>query len=328
MTDPAPSGTAREDLEAGTGSSTALLRTIVGSVLRPIGGWMSASGAVELLGALGVPASTARSSLTRLCARGVLRREARGDAAGYALDPAALPMLERGDARIFATVDARVATVDARAAAATPEAAWCLVSFSVPEHQRARRHQLRRRLSALGCGTVADGLWIAPARLEAELAEAIDDLGMRDQAVLFTHAVALGDLSAALPRWYDLARIRSAYDAFLAHHAHLSAGGDERESVQAGAGESADESADESAGESADARAAFARWVRALDEWRVIPYLDPGLPAAALPSDWPGASAAAAFAALSTRLEPVAVAYASAVAGGVPVRADEQLGAR
>lgn len=308
MTDPAPSGTAREDLEAGTGSSTALLRTIVGSVLRPIGGWMSASGAVELLGALGVPASTARSSLTRLCARGVLRRETRGDAAGYALDPAALPMLERGDARIFATVDARVATVDARAAAATPEAAWCLVSFSVPEHQRARRHQLRRRLSALGCGTVADGLWIAPARLEAELAEAIDDLGMRDQAVLFTHAVALGDLSAALPRWYDLARIRSAYDAFLAHHAHPSAGGDEREN--------------------ADARAAFARWVRALDEWRVIPYLDPGLPAAALPGDWRGASAAAAFAALSTRLEPVAVAYASAIAGGVPARADEQLGAR
>lgn len=328
MTDPAPSGTAREDLEAGTGSSTALLRTIVGSVLRPIGGWMSASGAVELLGALGVPASTARSSLTRLCARGVLRREARGDAAGYALDPAALPMLERGDARIFATVDARVATVDARGAAATPEAAWCLVSFSVPEHQRARRHQLRRRLSALGCGTVADGLWIAPARLEAELAETIDDLGMRDQAVLFTHAVALGDLSAALPRWYDLARIRSAYDAFLAHHAHPSAGGDERESVQAGAGESAGESADEGAGESADARAAFAHWVRALDEWRVIPYLDPGLPAAALPGDWPGASAAAAFAALSTRLEPVAVAYASTIAGGVPVRADEQLGAR
>lgn len=316
MTDPALAGSAREDLEAGTGSSTALLRTIVGSVLRPIGGWMSASGAVELLGALGVPASTARSSLARLCARGVLRREARGDAAGYALDPAALPMLERGDARIFATVDARGATVDARAAAATPEAAWCLVSFSVPEHQRARRHQLRRRLSALGCGTVADGLWIAPARLEAELAEAIDDLGMRDQAVLFTHAVALGDLSAALPRWYDLARIRSAYDAFLAHHAHPSAGGDEQENVYAGAGESA------------DARAAFARWVRALDEWRVIPYLDPGLPAAALPGDWPGASAAAAFAALSTRLEPVAVAYASAVAGGVPVRADEQLGAR
>lgn len=301
----APPDTPREDLEASTGSSTALLRTIVGSVLRPIGGWMSASGAVELLGALGIPASTARSSLARLCARGVLERRSRGDAAGYALDPGALPMLERGDARIFTAVDA-----DA-------PASWCLVSFSLPEHQRARRHQLRRRLSALGCGTVADGLWIAPARLEAELSKTIDELGMRDQAVLFTHAVALGDLADALPGWYDLAAIRAAYDGFLARHAHPVVG------AHAGAGQ-ADPAATDPAATDSDpmgdptaaptARDAFARWVRALDEWRVIPYLDPGLPLAALPSDWPGAAASAAFAALRARLEPVAIAYAAAVA--------------
>lgn len=284
-------GSAREDLEAGTGSSTALLRTIVGSVLRRIGGWMSASGAVELLGALGVPASTARSSLARLCARGVLRREARGDAAGYALDPAAVPMLERGDARIFAGPAAEAA-----------DPLWCLVSFSLPERQRARRHQLRRRLSALGCGTVADGLWIAPARLEAELAETLADLGLRDRAVLFTHAVAHGDLAAALPRWYDLARIRAAYDGFLARHAHPLVADDTAALDAVPAGD------------------AFARWVRALDEWRVIPYLDPGLPASALPAGWPGASGAAAFARLRARLEPAAVAYAAAVAGSTHAR--------
>lgn len=296
----APADPPREDLEASTGSSTALLRTIVGSVLRPIGGWMSASGAVELLGALGIPASTARSSLARLCARGVLERRSRGDAAGYALDPGALPMLERGDVRIFTAVDA-----DA-------PAAWCLVSFSLPERQRARRHQLRRRLSALGCGTVADGLWIAPATLEAELSETIDELGMRGQAVLFTHAVALGDLVDALPRWYDLAAIRAAYDGFLSRHAHPVADSEP----------TADTPPD-----------AFARWVRALDEWRVIPYLDPGLPLSALPSDWPGAAASAAFATLRDRLEPVAVSYAAAVAAPdqpapPPARANERAAAR
>ena len=89
-------GTAlREDLEAGSGSATALLRTVVGSVLRPIGGWMSAAGAVDLMRTLGVPAATARSSLTRLVARGVLQRSPRDGVAGYAIDPAAVPMLER-----------------------------------------------------------------------------------------------------------------------------------------------------------------------------------------------------------------------------------------
>ncbi|QJA00105.1 PaaX family transcriptional regulator C-terminal domain-containing protein [Leifsonia sp. PS1209] len=296
-----PPDTPREDLEASTGSSTALLRTIVGSVLRPIGGWMSASGAVDLLGALGIPASTARSSLARLCARGVLERRSLGDAAGYALDPGAFPMLERGDARIFTPVDAEA------------PASWCLVSFSLPEHQRARRHQLRRRLSALGCGTVADGLWIAPARLEAELSETIDELGMRDQAVLFTHAIALGNLSDALPRWYDLEAIRAAYDGFLARHAHPVADPDPTSDTTP--------------------RDAFARWVRALDEWRVIPYLDPGLPLAALPSDWPGAAASVTFAALRARLEPVAISYAAAVAAPdqtapPPARANERAAAR
>ncbi|MFJ8894774.1 PaaX family transcriptional regulator C-terminal domain-containing protein [Leifsonia sp. NPDC102414] len=295
---PGPSGAAREDLEATTGSSTALLRTIVGAVLRPIGGWMSASGAVELLAALDIPASTARSSLARLCARGVLQREARGDVAGYAIDPAAIPMLERGDSRIFRRVDAGDTTTSS-----TP---WCLVSFSLPERQRARRHQLRRRLSALGCGTVADGLWIAPAGLEAELVETIGELGLREQAVLFTSAVALGDLASALPRWYDLATIRAACDGFLAHHAHPLV----------------------DAADAVTGRDAFARWVRALDEYRVIPYLDPGLPVTALPADWPAPAAAATFGELRARLEPVAVAYAAAVATAQPPRADEHRASR
>ena len=73
----------RDDLEARSGSATALLRTVVGNILRPIGGWMSAAGAVRLMGDLGVPPATARSSLARLCSRGVLRREPRSEPSPY-----------------------------------------------------------------------------------------------------------------------------------------------------------------------------------------------------------------------------------------------------
>jgi phenylacetic acid degradation operon negative regulatory protein len=263
--------TDREDLEARTGSSTALLRTVVGSVLRPLGGWMTASGAVDLLGALDVPASTARSSLARLCAGGVLVREPRDGVAGYALDPAAVPMLERGDRRIF---DPRPSDANG----------WCLVSFSIPERQRDRRHQLRRRLAALGCGTVADGLWIAPRHLEDEVDRMLAELGLQSETVLFTDARARGSLSGALERWYDLDRIRAAHDGFLRQFRDAAAPSDDR--------------------------AAFAQWIRLLDEWRVIPYLDPGLPASALPADWPAAASAALFAALRSSLEPRALAHA------------------
>jgi phenylacetic acid degradation operon negative regulatory protein len=263
---------AREDLEATSGSATALLRTLVGSVLRPIGGWMSAAGAVRLMGDLGVPAATARSSLARLVGRGVLRREQRDGAAGYAVDPAAVPMLERGDARIFGE---RAGSAD-----------WCLVSFSFPEHRRGERNRLRRRLSALGCGTVADGLWIAPARIEDELQEAIAGLGAA--AMLFADASPRGDLRAGLARWYDLPAIRAVHTAFLRRF-----------------GEDAEPATDAEA---------FARWIRALDEWRVIPYRDPGLPASSLPDDWPGDASASAFRLLRERLQDRAVAYAAVVA--------------
>ncbi|WP_426625575.1 PaaX family transcriptional regulator C-terminal domain-containing protein [Leifsonia sp. McL0607] len=264
----------REDLEARSGSATALLRTVVGSTLRPIGGWMSAAGAVELMGALGFPAATARSSLARLCSRGVLVREQRVGVAGYALAPEAVPMLERGDARIFGEP--------------STTAEWCLVSFSFPEHQRSLRHQLRRRLAALGCGTVADGLWIGPDSLEPELEEVAAEF----DADLFTGvrpAAGLGtDLAAGVARWYDLMAIRTLHDSFVARF------GDTRAPV--------------------DDAEAFALWIRVLDEWRVIPYRDPGLPAAALPPDWPGEASAALFARLHRDLGPRAVAFASRVA--------------
>ncbi|MFE4949425.1 PaaX family transcriptional regulator C-terminal domain-containing protein [Leifsonia sp. NPDC056665] len=264
----------REDLEASSGSATAMLRTVVGSTLRPLGGWMSAAGAVELMAALGVPAATARSSLARLCARGVLVREPRDGVAGYALDPAAVPMLERGDARIFGE----------RAAPAS----WCLVSFSFPEHQRSQRHRLRRTLAALGCGTVADGLWIGPDALESELAEVAHAFG----ADLFTGAhpgtPSTPDLPSALARWYDLPTIRTLHEAFLDRF--------------------------QAAPTPADDRDAFALWIRLLDEWRVIPYRDPGLPAAALPADWPGAASAALFARLHAALAGRALAFAAGTA--------------
>ncbi|MFF1879499.1 PaaX family transcriptional regulator C-terminal domain-containing protein [Leifsonia sp. NPDC058230] len=264
---------ALEDLEARSGSSAALLRTIVGSVLRPLGGWMSSARAVELLAALDIPGSTARSALTRLCARGVLAREVRRGAAGYGLTAAAIPMLERGDLRIFAD------------RTPAPDDSWCLVSYSIPESHRSRRHRLRRRLESLGCGTVSDGLWIAPSRLAGDLRDATSALAAPGEATLFTEVRPdTAELPVLVAGWYDLDRMRAAHNTFLAHF-----------------GDAADPATD---------REAFARWMRALDEWRVIPYLDPGLPAAALPSDWPGARSAALFDVLLATLAPRALAHA------------------
>jgi phenylacetic acid degradation operon negative regulatory protein len=62
-------------------------------------------------------------------------------------------------------------------------------------------------------------------------------------------------------------------------------------------------------------RDAFATWVGALDEWRVIPYLDPGLPQTALPAGGPGPASRELFAVIRERYADAALAFALRVTG-------------
>ncbi len=45
--------------------------------------------------------------------------------------------------------------------------------FSVPESVRDKRHQLRSSLQRLGFGTVAAGVWVAPAHLHDDTVEVL-----------------------------------------------------------------------------------------------------------------------------------------------------------
>ncbi|GAB3595518.1 PaaX family transcriptional regulator [Microbacterium tumbae] len=158
-----------------------------------------------------------------------------------------------------------------------PEDRWCLVSYSIPESRREMRHQLRRRLQWIGAGAVAPSLWILPGHLQPEAEEILGELGMRDAAVLFrTDAPQTpGRLADAVPRWWDLTALREEHEAF------------QRTIVRLG-------------------DAPFPAYVRLVDAWRVLPYVDPGLPAELLPADWPGERSFAAFAERSAALADAA----------------------
>jgi phenylacetic acid degradation operon negative regulatory protein len=235
-----------DDFDSRPGSATSLLRTIVGACLRDLGGRASIGRLIRLMDAVGVSDAHTRTAVSRVKAKGLLLP-------GYTLNPEALPMLERGDRRIFTF--RRLSDGDP----------WCLISFSIPEQLRAERHQLRRRLSWIGCGTVATGLWICPGFLADEVEEIFDDLGLRRYATLFTTDTPRpdGTMADAAQAWWKLDRLAALHRGFLTATDGLSA-------VEP------------------TGRAAFSAWIRALDEWRVIPYLDPGLPPSALPRDWPG----------------------------------------
>ncbi|MGV8858143.1 PaaX family transcriptional regulator [Rhodoglobus sp.] len=268
-----------DDFDSRPGSATSLLRTFVGSQLRQLGGWISSAQLVHVLEALGVPANGARSAIARVKSKGLLVPEMVNGQQGYRVNADAVPMLESGDRRIFNFRQQR------------ENDPWCLISFSIPESRRDARHQLRRRLGWIGCGTVATGLWICPSHLKDEVSEILNDLELSECATLFIAGApeAERSLADAAAQWWDLDRLRELHERFLAQH-----------SAQVGPAAS-------------DAEA-FARYIQALDQWRVVPYLDPGLPDSALPENWPGQASLDLFGRISRSLAARAHAFARSTA--------------
>jgi Phenylacetic acid-responsive transcriptional repressor len=259
---------ATDDVTSRPGSAASLVLTIVGLYLRRVGGWMSTATLVRLAEEVGSPAPSTRTAIARLKKRNVVVAARRDGVPGYAVHPGAIRMLQRGDRRIFTP---RSMAID------DP---WCLISFSLPEQQRAVRHQLRRRLLWIGCGIVAPALWICPDYLADEVEEILHELGIRHHATLFRSELprVAGRIEDAVARWWDLAAIAAAHHDFIA-------------AVRTRLPDRPPSAAE-----------AFLIYVTGIDVWRTIPYIDPGLPPSLLPPDWPGRRSVELFTTLSDRL--------------------------
>ncbi|GGX71821.1 PaaX family transcriptional regulator [Streptomyces fructofermentans] len=268
-----------------------LIVTFYGAYGRFVPGPVPVAELIRLLAATGVDAPAVRSSVSRLKRRGLLvpARTASG-AAGYVLSPDARQLLDDGDRRVYAGPPARDDT-------------WVLAVFSVPESERQKRHVLRSRLSGLGFGAVAPGVWLAPARLYEETRHTLERLRLDPYVELFRGGhLGFTATADAVARWWDLSSIAKQHEAFLDRHAPVLRAWEAR----------GDTPAEE----------AYRDYLLALDTWRHLPYADPGLPATLLPEDWPGADSAAVFQALHRRLRDAGAAFAGVPATGpVPERA-------
>ncbi|WP_020502074.1 PaaX family transcriptional regulator C-terminal domain-containing protein [Sciscionella marina] len=255
-----------------------LIVTVYGLYSREHGGWLSVASLVGLLAELGVDEPAVRSSISRLKRRGMLHASKENGAAGYALSDAALEILREGDERIFRTERATVAD------------GWVLAVFSVPESQRQRRHVLRTQLTKLGFGMVAPGMWIAPAQLRETATGVLRRFELDAYADVFeAKHLAFGSLEQKVAEWWDLTELHRLYTEFLETHAPVLARWRRKRTI--------------------GQREAFADYVRALTDWRRLPYSDPGLPVELLPADWAGVQAADVFFALNELLVEPAHEY-------------------
>ncbi|GHD04980.1 PaaX family transcriptional regulator [Zhihengliuella salsuginis] len=266
-----------------------LIATLYG--LYSSGEGMAVSSIVALLADLGIAGGAARSSISRLKAKGVLDRSSHDGETRYAMSPSALDVFHADDQRIFAPV---------RSGADDP---WALVVFSVPEAERKRRYDLRRELESLGFGFVASGVAIAP---EPVLDQALVRLEQRGLQQYVEHFVArygrTDELRTRIRGWWDLGDLDTRYSDFIDDYA------DSVDDWRLRLGGATTAEAD---------RAAFAHYVPLLTRWRRFPYRDPNIPLELLPEGWRAPQAKKIFLELHAMLRTPSRRHASSVLGAV-----------
>lgn len=262
--------------------SKSLILDLFGAYARPLGNWFAVADLVTLMGVLGVEERPVRSAVSRMRRAGLLDARARDGVRGYSLAPGAMPMMERGDRRIFSTREP-----------ARLQEGWIVVVASVGEAARDQRYQLRKRLTWLGFGNLAKGVWIAPRRTADELRSVLDQFGLTGYVEVFHSSyLGFGSIDAVVREAWDLEWLRALYAEFLAIARPMLVALD------------VEPPSDERA---------FVDYTVVLHEWRRLPYLDPGLPREVLPPDWEGRTAADAFFALRDRLEERAARFVAEI---------------
>lgn len=247
------------------GSARSSLLTLLGEFVLPSGGSVWTSTLVEALGLLGYGEQNARQATARLLDQGLLERSSHGRRTRWTLSDAGERLLTEGARRIYGFQTT-----------ATPwDGRWLLVLSSIPDTQRAVRHQLRRRLGFLGFGALSGGVMVSPhtAREEAVIG-VLRDLDLDVGTFLFTaEATALTAPDQIIAAAWDVPALADRYKQFVHHFSGVTA-------------------APSDDGSPAPSFVALAGLV---DSWRRFPFEDPEIPAELLGSEWPGLAAKACF---------------------------------
>lgn len=251
---------AKRPQDRASASARSLLLTILGEFVMPRHGEMWTGSLIEALSSLGVEEKSARQALSRSAAEGLVESERHGRKVRWQLTEAGDRLLHEGAERIYAFMR-RPHTWDGR---------WLVLTAGVPETQRRLRHRLRTKLTWLGLGSPAPGLWVVPdASKEAEVREVVRELDLADRAYAWTGPSAgIGDTSKIITAAWDLDDVEKRYVRFIEGFEGRAAATD---------------------------REAFVNQVLLIQEWRRFPFLDPDLPAELLDHAWPGPRAAAVF---------------------------------
>lgn len=250
--------------------------TVFGDFVHAYGDAIWIGSLVRLMAEFGLSEQAVRAAVSRMSRQGWLESSRSGSRSYYSVTDLGKRRVDEVSKRIYV---APQTGWDGR---------WRMLSYTVPEAQRDLRDRLRKDLTVLGLGPLSASLWISPRDVLGAVGDAIRGTGLEERVDFFV-AEYRGPLSneALVRTCWDLDAIGRAYEAFVAQY--------ERQPRTL-----------------SDVDAFVSRiWL--VHDFRKFVYLDPGLPPALLPHDWPGTRAGILFRELYEALRPGAVRFFESV---------------
>lgn len=267
----AQTGVLSEAVEAIRGASTiraaAFIVTLYGDVVVPRGGILWIGNVIDICAEVGISESLVRTSVSRLVASGHLVGERHGRRSFYRLSPSALEEFDRASGVIYSGTPAQHDTE------------WTFVHIGREDMRALGTETLQKA----GFGQISAELSAAPGDARGRIDAILGTGPKRPDALVFRARLEAGAPAAALRGFaalnWPLDAQATAYRQFLDLFSPL---------AKALAGRHA---------RLPDRDCLIARLLL-VHEFRRVVLKDPGLPPAALPEDWPGASARHLFAGL------------------------------
>ncbi len=237
--------------------------TLYGVYIRHFGAEAPLSTVVRLMTEFGFQEAAIRAALARLAAQGWLQLRKSGRNSYLALTERGWQRVDEAASRIYRLRPARW------------DGQWLLVTYTIPEEQRAARDQLRSDLEWWGFGPLAPGTWLSPHPLSLALQERLHSPEVRDYLQVFQarNAGRASDRELVRKGW-DLSQVNGRYRQFLDHFKPLY--------LAAWAN-------------CPDDQSCFQGRSRLVHEYRKFLFNDPGLPDELLDEDWLGSEAFSLF---------------------------------
>lgn len=244
-----------------------MIFTLYGDYISHYGNEIWIGSLIRLLQAFGHKEQAVRAAISRMNKQGWVKANRKGNKSYYRLTERGVNRMGEAATRIFKLNNDHW------------DGKWRMFSYTIPEEKRAIRDDLRKELVWSGFGPLTNSFWISPNRLEEQVGDLIEKYDIQPYVHFFISEYKGPNPNKALvERCWDLGDTNTKYETFIQTY-----------------GEKYIRDNDHVQGSTLSDRDCFVERTRLVHEYRKFLFVDPGLPAELLPSQWLGNEAAALF---------------------------------